>query len=199
MRAETCTVAMLKQPRLAEACLCGRRSRESSVGVSNPGLNISLSQADIPDLDMDDFVGFLTSDRELNPEESNHFKSLFSGRLAGIDDLLPSMMLGGSRQGSALQSGRAARLAPCVASSTWCAALGRCSEEAASQCLLLGNGEGADAQQGNWLSPCTSQTTEHASAALPAPPASQPSNEPPKSLTHTAHLDTLLLMWTHWD
>ncbi len=71
---------------------------------------MSLSQADIPDLDLDDFVGFLTNDRELNPEESDHFKSLFSGRLAGIDDPLPSMMLGGSRQGSALQSGRATSL-----------------------------------------------------------------------------------------
>lgn len=59
-------------------------------------------------MDLDDFVGFLTNDRELNPEESDHFKSLFSGRLAGIDDPLPNMMLGGSRQGSALQSGRAA-------------------------------------------------------------------------------------------
>lgn len=117
--AEICTAVMValsaRVTRLADAGLCGCRSRESSVGVSNPGLNISLSQADIPDLDMDDFVGFLTNDRELNPEESDHFKSLFSGRLAGIDDPLPSMMLGGSRQGSALQSGRVTSLpcAPC--------------------------------------------------------------------------------------
>ena len=92
----------------ADSFLLWCRSQESSAGISNPALNISLSQADIPDLDMDDFVGFLTNDRELDPEESDHFKSLFSGRLAGIDDPLPSLMLGGSRQGSALQSGTVA-------------------------------------------------------------------------------------------
>jgi len=80
------------------------RSQEGSAGVSNPDLKISLSPVDIPDLDLDDFMGYLTNDRELNPDESDHLKSLFSGRLLGIDSPLPS--LGGSRQGSALQSGR---------------------------------------------------------------------------------------------
>ena len=45
-------------------------------------------------------MGFLNSDAELNPEASDNFKSLFSGRLAGLDD-----PLGSSRQGSALHSG----------------------------------------------------------------------------------------------
>ena len=59
---------------------------------------------DIPELDMDDFMGYLTNDRELDPDESATLKSLFSDRLLGIDSPLPSITLGGSRQGSALQA-----------------------------------------------------------------------------------------------
>ena len=59
---------------------------------------------DIPELDMDDFMGYLTNDRELDPDESATLKSLFSDRLLGIDSPLPSMTMGGSRQGSALQA-----------------------------------------------------------------------------------------------
>lgn len=49
-------------------------------------------------------MGYLTNDRELDPDESATLKSLFSDRLLGIDSPLPSMTMAGSRQGSALQA-----------------------------------------------------------------------------------------------
>ena len=79
--------------------------------MSDPELKISLSPVDIPDLDLDDFVDFLNNGRELDPDESATLKTLFSGRLTGIDSPLPSIS---SRQGSALQTGTPSCLCQCL-------------------------------------------------------------------------------------
>ena len=97
---------------------------------------------DIPELDMDDFMGYLTNDRELDPDESATLKSLFSDRLLGIDSPLPSMTLGGSRQGSALQAREPTLLSPARTQRKENLCMHLCIKSKQSECVpgLLGIG-----------------------------------------------------------